>query len=257
MYKGYENLSGKYWYDIKYNAKKRGISFSDKLTIKYAWDLFIKQNKKCALSGLDIELYPDIKTRNTASLDRINNSKGYSKCNIQWLHKSVNTLKYKMTNEETIELCRKIFFNDLSARRPDWPEYFINMAKLVSTRSRDPSTKCGCIFTDNQYRIISTGYNGNFQGVDDNLFSWERPAKYLTVVHSEMNGLIFAKQSLEGCYAFITGIPCSNCCKHMLQAGICKIYYGNNTPKMCDEKDLLIVRNLCKIKNVELIKIDI
>jgi len=257
MYKGYYDLSGKYWYDLKYNANKRGLSFCPDLTIEYAWELFLKQNKKCALSGLDIALYPDIKTRNTASLDRKDNTKGYSKDNIQWLHKSVNNLKYKMSNEETIEVCRKIFFNDLAIRRPDWPEYFINVAKLVSTRSRDPSSKCGCVFTDSQYRIISTGYNGNFQGVDDTVFSWERPDKYFTVVHSEMNALIFAKRDLQGCYAFITGIPCSNCCKHMLQAGIVKIYYGNLTPKMCDEKDAVIVRNLCSIKNVELIKIDI
>ncbi len=92
MYKGYQDLSGKYWYDIKYSANKRNIAFCPKLTIKYAWELFLKQNKKCALSGLDIELYPDIKRRNTASLDRIDNSKGYYRNNIQWLHKSVNNL---------------------------------------------------------------------------------------------------------------------------------------------------------------------
>ena len=256
-YKGYNDLSGKYWYDIQYSARKRGITFCPNLKIEYAWDLFIKQDKKCALSALDIQLYPDLKRRNTASLDRIDSSLGYNQDNIQWLHKSVNNLKHNLNNKETAELCRKIFINDLYSNRQNWPEYFINMAYLVASRSRDPSSKCGCVFTDENHRVISTGYNDNFQGIDDESMSWERPTKYFTVIHSEMNALIFAKQSLQNCYAFITGIPCSNCCKHMIQAGIIKIYYGNNRPKMCNEEDELIVRNLCKLKKVELIKIDI
>ena len=147
-YKGYKNLSGKFWYDIKYSAKKRNIDFCDKLTIEYAWDLFIKQDKKCALSGLDIELYPDLKTRNTASLDRKNSSGSYNIDNVQWLHKSVNNLKHNLTNEETVKLCRKIFVNDLYCNRQNWPEYFINMAYLVASKSRDPSSKFGFVFTD-------------------------------------------------------------------------------------------------------------
>jgi dCMP deaminase len=113
MYKGYYDLSGKYWYDIKYCAAKRKINFSNKLTIEYAWDLFVKQDKKCALSGLDIALYPDIKTRNTASLDRIDSSKGYEIDNVQWLHKKVNNLKCDFNNEETVNLCRKIVKNSM------------------------------------------------------------------------------------------------------------------------------------------------
>lgn len=255
-YKGYNDLSGKYWYDIQYNARRRNIPFCTKLTIKYAWDLFIKQDKKCALSGLDIELYRS-KIRNTASLDRIDSSLGYTRKNVQWLHKSVNNLKCGLNNKDTIDLCRKIFLRDLYCNRRDWPEYFVNMAYLVASRSRDPSSKCGCVFTDENHRVISTGYNDNFQGIKDEEMSWERPGKYFTVVHSEMNALIFAKQSLQGCYAFITSIPCSNCCKHMIQAGIVKIYYGTNRPKMCNSEDEVIVRNLCKLKNVELIEIDL
>lgn len=255
MYKGYKDLSGKYWSDVKYGAKRRGIPFSKDLTIEYAWELFIKQEKKCVLSGLNIELYPDIKTRNTASLDRIDNSKGYSRCNIQWLHKSVNVLKHKMTNEETIELCRKIFLRDLYCNRRDWPEYFINMAYIIASRSRDKSTKHGCVITKD-WKTVSTGYNGSFQGIDDSLVPETRPEKYDYYCHAEESALIYAKQDLTGCYAFITGLPCKNCCKLLIHSGITKIYYGNTMAKMCENGEE-IVRNLCKIKNVELIKIDI
>lgn len=256
-YKGYQELSGKTWGDIKYSAQRRGLSFDDNLTIEYAWNLYLKQDKKCALSGLPIEIVRCSKTRNTASLDRIDSNFGYNRDNVQWLHKDVNNLKGSMSSKDTIELCRKIFFQDLKNRRPDWPEYFVNMAYVISTRSKDPSTKCGAVITDKNYRVISTGYNGNFQNIDDSLISWERPEKYTTVVHAEMNALIFAKVDLSGCYCFTTTIPCSNCCKHLIQAGISKFYYGKHPAKICDDKEEQIVRKLCNLKNVELIKIEI
>lgn len=256
VYKGYEDLSSKYWSSIKYRAKKRNIKFS--LDIKYAWDLFVKQNKKCALSGYDIELFRDSKTYNTASLDRIDSSKGYIKNNVQWLHKDVNNLKGIMDNKTTIDLCKKIFFNNLKENRPDWPTYFINMAYIASTRSRDPSTKCGCVLTDLNYRVKSVGYNGNFQGIDDTEVSWERPDKYFTVIHAEMNALLFCSDVNNLAYAFITSIPCSNCCKHLIQSGITKIYYSNNSrAKMCNKEDEQVVRKLCKYKNVELVNVKI
>jgi dCMP deaminase len=257
-YKGHGDLSGKKWGDIKYCAQRRGISFDENLTIEYAWGLFLEQNKKCAMSNLDIFLFKSQSPRrDTASLDRINSSIGYTKDNIWWLHKDVNNLKGSMSKEETVKLCKKIYLEDIKQNRQSWPEYFINMAYLVASRSRDPSTKCGCVITDKDYRVISTGYNGNFQGVDDTIFSWERPQKYQTVIHSEMNAILFANRSLKDCYAFITGIPCSNCCKHMIQSGIVKIYYGKNTAKMCNKEDETIVRNLCNIKNIELTELDI
>ena len=49
--------------------------------------------------------------------------------------------------------------------------------------------------------------------------------KYLTIVHAEMNALIFAKQDLKGAKVFTTHGPCENCLKHMLQAGIREVYY--------------------------------
>lgn len=256
-YKGYKDLSGRYWSSIKYNAAKRGISFCENFTIKDAWELFEKQNKKCALSKRDIYLYPAKKDLNTASLDRIDSSVGYCKNNVQWLHKDINYLKGTMSNNEVINICKNIYLEGLKDNRPDWIEYFIQVAYIISTRSKDPSTKVGSVITDNKYRIISTGYNGSFQGIDDNEVSWERPEKYEHITHAEMNALLFARESLEGAYVFNTCIPCSNCCKHLLQAGVSKIYYGNITAKICNSEDAAIVRKLCKIKNVELIHIDI
>lgn len=256
-YKGYKDLSGRYWSALKYNAKKRGIPFCKDFTIKDAWDIFEKQNKKCALSKVDIHLYPAKKDLNTASLDRIDSSIGYCINNVQWLHKDINTLKNTMSNSEVRKICKNIYLEGLKDDRPDWPEYFIQMAYIISTRSKDPSTKIGSVITDENYRIISTGYNGSFQGIDDDSVSWERPEKYEHITHAEMNAVLFARESLKGAIVFNTCIPCSNCCKHLLQAGVSKIYYGNTTAKICNEEDMNIVRKLCKIKNVKLIHVDI
>lgn len=109
---------------IKYGAKVRDIEWRDnEMTVKYLWDLFIKQNKKCALSNQDITLTKgknipmQTNQRNldysgwTASLDRIDSSKGYVKDNVQWLHRNVNIMKNAYSQDYFIELCQMIVNN--------------------------------------------------------------------------------------------------------------------------------------------------
>ena len=75
------------------------------------WDLYLKQNKKCALTGLDIcfGIYGNDKlggTRpQTASLDRIDSTKGYLVGNVQWVHKDINNIKQDYSVDELIEYC--------------------------------------------------------------------------------------------------------------------------------------------------------
>ncbi len=118
---GMQDISGSYWSRVKNGASNRKISFN--ITIEQAWNLFIKQNKKCALSGVDLTLEPDWKKYNknsklqTASLDRINSKRGYIKGNVRWVHKDVNYLRHKYMNDftdiELINWCRLIYFNNL------------------------------------------------------------------------------------------------------------------------------------------------
>jgi hypothetical protein len=107
-YKGIEEISGAYLYTILDSAKRRKISFN--LTKEYLWDLFLRQNKKCILSGLEIEFSLDAKssTNRTASLDRINNKKGYIEGNVQWVHKRINEMKWDKTDQEFIDLCKTV-----------------------------------------------------------------------------------------------------------------------------------------------------
>ena len=53
-YKGYGDITGSVWYKIKKGALKRKLDFS--ITIEEIWELFIQQDKKCALTGLPIKM---------------------------------------------------------------------------------------------------------------------------------------------------------------------------------------------------------
>ena len=108
-WKGHGDISGSYWYDIIRNAKYRNISFD--ITIEEAWQKFLEQNRKCALTGDELVFYTRRKKDaniQTASLDRIDNTKGYTKNNCYWLHKSINRLKSDFTVEELLNLARKL-----------------------------------------------------------------------------------------------------------------------------------------------------
>jgi hypothetical protein len=108
-YKGYKNISGSYWNKCIYGATTRGLEFS--ITIEDAWQLYLRQNKKCAISGVPISF----KTNNdqavyqTASLDRIDSTRGYTLDNIQWVHKRVNRFKSIMDNNELFFWVKNIY----------------------------------------------------------------------------------------------------------------------------------------------------
>jgi len=107
----------------------------------------------------------------------------------------------------------------------NWNDYFMDMAEVVATKSKDPSTQVGCVIVDKKHRPVSNGYNGFVSGCDEKKMSQERPLKYHLVIHAEMNALIFSNKSLEGCIVYTTHYPCDNCLKHLLQAGVRQIYY--------------------------------
>ena len=79
------------------------------ITKEYIWDLFIKQNRKCALSGIELTfpLKNNDKSYN-ASLDRIDSSLGYIEGNVQWVDKTINIMKNKFNQTYFIELCKKV-----------------------------------------------------------------------------------------------------------------------------------------------------
>lgn len=107
-WKGHGEIPLDFFTTIKRNAVSRGIEFD--ITIEYLYDLLLKQDKKCALSGVDLyfgRVNRD-KKLTTVSLDRIDSSKGYVPGNVQWVHKRVNIMKNNMDEKDFIEFCKCI-----------------------------------------------------------------------------------------------------------------------------------------------------
>jgi hypothetical protein len=106
---GYEDISGKRWNRLKNGAKKRNLKFQ--ITIKYIWNLYEYQNKKCALTGIPI-FFDKNDHISTASLDRIDSKIGYIKGNVQWVHKLINKMKTNYELEKFLTLCTMVALNN-------------------------------------------------------------------------------------------------------------------------------------------------
>lgn len=106
-----------------------------------------------------------------------------------------------------------------------WDYRFLDLAELVGSWSKDPSSKIGAVIVDQDRRIVSTGYNGFPKGISDNEERLtDRETKYKLVVHGEMNALLFAERSVKGCTLYTTPfLPCSSCASMFIQAGIKRV----------------------------------
>lgn len=114
LYAGYEEIRAEYWSRVLRGAKDRNIEV--KITIEDAWEVFLKQDKKCSLTGEILHFPHTRKTRkySTASLDRIDSSAGYTKDNIQWIHKKLQPMKMNLSQEEFIKTCRMVYLYNRS-----------------------------------------------------------------------------------------------------------------------------------------------
>jgi len=123
-WKGYGEIPARYIYGIKRHSNLPKRTY--KVSLKYLWKLFLKQNRRCVYSGevLKFKFNKGDQTA-TASLDRIDSSKGYVKGNVQWVHKKINVLKSDFSEKEFLELCKQV------------TNYQIEQAKLQSEEESD------------------------------------------------------------------------------------------------------------------------
>lgn len=132
--------------------------------------------------------------------------------------------------------------------RPDWDEYFINIAKVVSTRATCLRRRYGAVITKDNI-IVSTGYNGAPAGMKDCLEVGRCTRKELQIphgeryelchsVHAEANAIIRASvDELNGATMYIAGTdnesgqcnsePCMMCKRMILNARISKVVYSD------------------------------
>ena len=106
-FRGIGELRSSNFIKITRAAKRRDIDF--RVTKEYIWNLYSKQEGRCALSGIPIKFGRVYYTHETtASLDRIDSTKGYVEGNVQWVHKDVNKLKRNFVESYFIQLCKTI-----------------------------------------------------------------------------------------------------------------------------------------------------
>ena len=115
---GYEKISDSHFGRIKKAAECRELAFE--ITRDYIYSLYILQKGLCKLSGVKITLPKNysglLNDENTASLDRIDSSKGYIIGNVQWVDKHVNLMKLNMPDLEFIKWCKII--TDFNIQNP-------------------------------------------------------------------------------------------------------------------------------------------
>jgi dCMP deaminase len=109
----------------------------------------------------------------------------------------------------------------------------MELAKAVSTWSKDPSTQCGAIIIGADGQVISQGYNGFPRNMLDNDDLYEdRSTKYKRIVHGEMNAIYNAALngvSVKDATLYVYGLPCCHeCAKAIIQCGIKEVIMNNS-----------------------------
>lgn len=114
-----------------------------------------------------------------------------------------------------------------------WDLRFLEMAQLVSSWSKDPSTQVGAVICDSRHRVVSVGYNGLPHGMaDDPAILENRELKYSCIIHAEENAMLFATRPLEGCTIYTYPVPpCGPCAAKIRQSGIIRVVAPLSPPE--------------------------
>jgi dCMP deaminase len=154
---------------------------------------------------------------------------------------------YAVTNEGALELLYpqidqllgKLF---REVQRPSWDEYFMNIAKVVASRSNCMKRKVAAIIVRDK-RVISTGYNGTPRGTRNcNEGGCPRCNNFATsgtaldeclCSHGEENAIVQASYhgtSLKDAIIYTTFAPCLQCAKMIINSGIREVIYNMDYP---------------------------
>ena len=144
-------------------------------------------------------------------------------------------------------------------KRPNWDEYFMEVAKLTATRSTCLRRQVGAVIVKDRH-IIATGYNGAPRGLslcderggclrqELGVPSGQRH-ELCRALHAEQNAIIQAAtlgQSIEGGTIYITHQPCAICSKMIINSGINRIVVNEGYPddlalEFLDEAGLKVI----------------
>lgn len=171
--KKYGEIPGYIFSSIIRNAKIRKLKYN--LSKQFLWNLFLKQNRKCALSGIDISFtkssLEEARKNTSASLDRINSAKGYTEDNVRWIHKDINKMKSNYSDEYFLYICQRIVsdkkdnkiilnseIENISYTRKGTKKYSaFNESKSIREWSLD--NRCKCSYRTLRTRLVNKNMN--------------------------------------------------------------------------------------------------
>jgi dCMP deaminase len=141
---------------------------------------------------------------------------------------------------------------DIPAHVDNWDGYFLNIAKAVSIKSKDPKCPVGAGIVSEDNVVLSTGFNGLARGVhDDEQTLLDADEKLRVICHAENNAIMNAARvggrPLQGSTIYVTKFPCLACCNAIIQAGIKRIYTHDNEFWKDDAVDQDAESCLCQI----------
>ena len=113
--------------------------------------------------------------------------------------------------------------------RPDWNQYFLQIATTVATRATCPRRHVGAVVVLNN-RILATGFNGSMAGMPhcEDVGCDIVDNHCQNVLNAEMNAVAQAARNgirLDGATCYCTASPCWPCFKLLVNAGIKAIVY--------------------------------
>jgi dCMP deaminase len=110
--------------------------------------------------------------------------------------------------------------------RPDWDTYFLQMAYLAASRATCDRKHVGAVIVVDR-RVVSTGYNGSPKGAPscDEVGHEIHQEHCVRTLHAESNAIDWAGRATHGASLYVTVIPCYDCAKRIVNAGITRVYY--------------------------------
>ena len=161
----------------------------------------------------------------------------------------INEELLRQENEQAAEAGREI----RKRSRADWPQYFMNIAREVSTRSTCDRKFVGAVIVRDK-SILSTGYNGSIRGLPhcDEVGHLMENDHCVRTVHAEANAIIQAARNgvnIADADIYTTASPCWECFKLIANVGIRRIFYREFYR---EQKSF----EMAKLLGIELIKIE-
>lgn len=142
-----------------------------------------------------------------------------------------------------------------------WDEYFMLQAMMASFKSKDPSTKVGTVFVDDDNHQITMGYNGFVAGIDESKLPWGKDnvglehQKYGYVVHAEANAILHAPRSLAGSRVYVSLFPCHECAKLLASVRVKEVIYLSD--KHANTESNYISKKIFELSNIHIRQLQI